>query len=89
VITTGDTGPITLLAVYDSDSCVGRCDAACYDAAGACAGCICGGVNHGAGREQAIANARQYAYQWLDRATGANSSIVAADIMCRPGQGLS
>jgi len=82
-------GHITLLAVYDSDSCVGRCDASCYEATGPCDGCVCGGVNHGAGRAQALANTRRYAYAWLDRAIMANPSILAADIMTRPGEGLS
>jgi hypothetical protein len=76
----------TLIAVYDSDSCVGQCDAKCYDAAKPGCDCICGGLNHGAGKQQAISNTREYAYQWLDRATEANPSIVAADIM--PAAGL-
>lgn len=37
----------TLLAVYDSDGCVGRCDAKCYDATHAVCDCLCGG-EHGA-----------------------------------------
>ena len=82
-------GPITLLAVYDSDSCVGRCDARCYEATGPCDGCVCGGANHGAGREQALANTRLYASAWLDRAIRANPSILAADIMTGPREGLS
>jgi hypothetical protein len=82
-------GPITLLAVYDSDSCVGRCDASCYEATGPCDGCVCGGANHGAGREQALANTRLSAHAWLDRAIRANPSILAADIMTGPGEGLS
>jgi hypothetical protein len=80
---------ITLLAVYDSGSCVGRCDAACYNASGPCRGCICGGANHGIGREQAISNTRRDAYLWLDRAIDANPAILAADIMTGPGEGLS
>ena len=82
-------GQITLLAVYDATSCVGRCDAICYDAARPGCDCVCGGTNHGVGQEQALANARRYVYAWLDRAIEANSSILAADIMTRPGEGLS
>lgn len=49
----------TLIAVYNSDGCVGRCDAKCYDAAGPSCDCICGGRNHGAGRQKAIDNNRE------------------------------
>jgi hypothetical protein len=54
----------TPMAVYDVDGC----------------GCICGGQNHGAGLNQAIRNTLEHWGQWLDRATEANPSIVAADI---------
>ncbi len=79
---------VTLLAVYDRDSCVGRCDVECYDAAKPGCNCICGGANHGAGKQQAISNTRKYAYQWLDRAIEADRSILAADIMPTPGSEL-
>jgi hypothetical protein len=46
----------TLLAVYNSEGCVGRCDARCYDAASPTCACICGGANHGAGYVQAVEN---------------------------------
>jgi hypothetical protein len=49
----------TLIAVYKSDGCVGRCDAKCYDAAGPSCDCICGGRNHGVGRSQAVQNNRE------------------------------
>jgi hypothetical protein len=47
----------TTIAVYNSDGCVGRCDAKCHNAdpSKPC-DCICGGKNHGAGRDQAIRN---------------------------------
>lgn len=50
----------TLIAVYNSDGCVGRCDAKCYMATGwttRCT-CICGGANHGAGEMRARENMR-------------------------------
>jgi hypothetical protein len=50
----------TLIAVYNSEGCVGRCDAKCYEAAAGDCHCICGGKNHGAGRQQAERNVRQY-----------------------------
>jgi hypothetical protein len=46
----------TLIAVYDSDGCVGRCDAKCYEATDPDCDCICGGRNHGVGRAQAVEN---------------------------------
>lgn len=47
----------TLIAVYNSDGCVGRCDAKCYDARpGSSCDCVCGGANHAVGRAQAEAN---------------------------------
>lgn len=51
----------TLIAVYNSDGCVGRCDAKCYNATDAKCDCICGGRNHGAGKQQAMDNTRQMA----------------------------
>lgn len=56
---------MTLLAVYNSDGCVGRCDAKCYDAECKDCDCICGGANHGAGKAQAIANTRELAESWV------------------------
>lgn len=46
----------TLIAVYNSEGCVGRCDAKCYDASSSKCDCICGGKNHGAGKAAAMAN---------------------------------
>jgi hypothetical protein len=46
----------TVLAVYNSEGCVGRCDARCHHAHGKSCTCICGGKNHGVGLEQAIQN---------------------------------
>lgn len=51
----------TLIAVYNSEGCVGRCDAKCYDATGDSCQCICGGANHGAGLSKARDNVREYA----------------------------
>lgn len=36
-----------------------RCDATCYNAHGPKCECVCGGKNHGAGQEQAVANMRE------------------------------
>ena len=58
---------VALIAVYNSEGCVGRCDARCYDAAHADCDCICGGKNHGAGLERARANVADYAEHELER----------------------
>jgi hypothetical protein len=70
-----------LFVVYDSTGCVGQCGPACYDAAEGPCGCICTGANHGAGRQQAICNTREHAPAWLERAAGAKTSVLAADIL--------
>ncbi len=49
----------TVLAVYTSDGCVGRCDANCHDAKHSVCTCICGSRNHGKGLEAAIENTKE------------------------------
>lgn len=56
----------TLIAVYNSDGCVGRCDAKCYNATHSECDCICRGKNHGAGLKQATENTRELADQWIE-----------------------
>ena len=57
----------TLIAVYSGDgTCLGRCDARCYNAAHANCQCICGGRNHAAGKDQAMDNTREMYAPWLD-----------------------
>lgn len=51
----------TLVYVGNSEGCVGRCDAKCYEAEGGNCDCICGGVSHGKGLEQATDNTRELA----------------------------
>lgn len=47
----------TVIAVYNSGGCVGRCDAKCHNAmSGKPCNCICGGKNHGKGLHKAIEN---------------------------------
>jgi len=48
----------TMIAVYDSNGCIGRCDAKCHEAEQPECDCICGGVNHGVGQKQAEINTR-------------------------------
>lgn len=55
----------TLIAVYNSEGYVGRCDAKCYEATTLVCDCICRGRNHGAGQQKAIENMREMAEHWL------------------------
>lgn len=55
----------TLIAVYNSSGCVGRCDAKCYNAKEHECTCVCGGANHGVGRNKAMANTEQMANEWI------------------------
>lgn len=55
----------TLIAVYNSDGCIGRCDARCYDAKDDKCECICHGKNHGAGQSKAMENTREMAEKWM------------------------
>jgi hypothetical protein len=48
----------TVLAVFTSEGCVGRCDATCHNATTGECDCICGGRNHGAGHHEAVENTR-------------------------------
>lgn len=57
----------TLIAAYDSDGCVGRCDAKCYNATGEHCDCVCGGANHGVGLKQALENTTEMVEQWMER----------------------
>ena len=70
----------TLIAVYNSEGCVGRCDARCYEAAEPDCDCICGGRNHGAGKEQAIDNTRELAEKWLEQARASGQDITHAEL---------
>lgn len=56
----------TLIAVYGSNGCVGRCDANCYQATSDNCRCVCGGRNHGAGERQAIENIKEHYAQMLE-----------------------
>jgi hypothetical protein len=81
---------MTLIAVYKSGGdrgsvCVGRCDARCYEASDPHCDCICGGRNHGAGKQRAMDNTRDMAARWIEayekkhQLTDAQWSIPATD----------
>lgn len=54
----------TLIAAYNSEGCIGRCDAKCYNAKHPDCDCICGGRNHGVGRQKAEQNTRELFEAW-------------------------
>ena len=78
----------TLIAVYNSDGCVGRCDSRCYDAEWDECDCICGGRNHGAGKQQALDNTRELAESWIERARANGQDVTsieqALEAQCEP-----
>jgi hypothetical protein len=57
----------TLIAVYNSEGCIGRCDAKCYAASDPDCDCICGGMNHGKGKQRALDKTRELAESWIER----------------------
>lgn len=57
----------TVIAVYNSEGLVGRCDAKCHNAQQPDCTCICGGANHGAGHERAVENTREMAQAWIEQ----------------------
>lgn len=70
----------TLISYQSSGGDQGRCDAKCYDAAEEECDCICGGRNHGAGKQQAIENTRELAGSWLERARASGQDITHAEL---------
>jgi hypothetical protein len=44
---------VTLISAGNSEGTYGRCDAKCYNAEHSHCHCICGGMNHGKGEQQA------------------------------------
>ncbi|MBA7492397.1 hypothetical protein ES702_02947 [subsurface metagenome] len=57
----------------------GRCDSKCYNAKGPKCTCICGGVNHGAGKNNAIDNTRSHKEFLMD-------AQEAGEFIINPGQ---
>lgn len=70
----------TLIALYGSEGCIGRCDAKCYDAHEVDCDCICGGRNHGAGKNQAVDNTREMAEQWIENARAAGQDVTLVEL---------
>ena len=72
---------MTLVSVYNSDGCVGRCDAQCYDAKHLDCDCVCGGANHGKGEAAAMENARAHGKRWAAEIAERSGVSVRAVVM--------
>ena len=70
-----------LIAVWTGDGCIGRCDAKCYCAWGPECHCVCQGVNHGVGRQEAIENTRELGEYWLEHARADGLGISHAEVL--------
>lgn len=57
-----------LIEVRNSRGLVGRCDSRCYSAVRPGCRCVCEGMNHGVGLNQAVANNTEQA-EWLAEIT--------------------
>jgi predicted methyltransferase MtxX (methanogen marker protein 4) len=73
----------TLISYQSSGGDRVRCDAAEPECT-----CICGGRNHGAGKQQAIENTRELAESWIERARANGQDVshveLAVDAMHQP-----
>jgi len=58
----------TLLAFYDSQGLIGRCDEKCYNALLPKCQCVCGGLNHSKGLSEARENIKDLTEQELAKA---------------------
>jgi hypothetical protein len=52
-----------------------RCDEKCYDANSPICTCICGGMNHGKGKKQAMDNTETYARELLKKIKEKNPAL--------------
>jgi hypothetical protein len=75
----------TLVSLYNSDGCIGRCDARCYNATGRKCECICDGRNHGRGLAIARETTEREWEQWVARRTPSDDP---ASVWFRLGTGL-
>lgn len=58
---------MTLIRVTNHDGSQRRCDARCHNAKQPTCDCVCGGMNHGVGTKQALANTRLAASKLLGK----------------------
>lgn len=77
---------MTLIAVYNSDGCIGRCDARCYAAKDPECDCVCGGSNHGKGESQAVANTAAHAGAWVKAIEARTGAVLRSELGAPIGQ---
>lgn len=56
----------TLLALYLGRDLVGRCDINCWGGKDERCECLCTGLNHGVGLEQAVEQTRRMVGEWIE-----------------------
>ncbi len=71
----------TLIYASNSDGCIGKCDANCYNAMHPDCDCICGGRNHGAGLDRARKNTQEYADEMMEEYKKCHQDI--KDLSCQ------
>lgn len=77
----------TLIAAYRMDgTCIGRCDARCYNAQGDQCDCICGGKNHGVGLSVALKNTEEMVEEWMERYKQDHSDVEEFKVLPLPAQ---
>ena len=72
---------MTLISVYNSEGCVGRCDSQCYDAKHLECDCVCGGANHGKGQAQALANTVAHGRRWAREVAVRSGAPVRVEVV--------
>jgi hypothetical protein len=77
----------TLIAVYQGDRMIGRCDARCYQARSHACKCVCHGNNHAAGYARALEQTLRHGQAWLDRYLAERS--LTRDGITVTGRGLT
>ncbi|MET7335938.1 hypothetical protein [Nonomuraea sp. NPDC005650] len=71
----------TLLAIHRPGGRTQRCDARCYQATlGSECDCVCGGVNHAKGLQQALILTRKQVQRWIEAARRRHSDIIGVEI---------
>ena len=71
----------TLISYQSSGGDQGRCDAKCYDAREDACDCICGGRNHGSGKQRAIENTRELAESWIEQARADGQDVSHVELL--------
>ena len=77
---------VTLIAAYNSQGCIGRCDAKCYEASTPDCTCICGGTNHGAGVNKATENTKALAEKWIEEYQKRTGESLEFEVLPKPVQ---